>query len=138
MSSQDLTIDLETLRRFDRPGPRYTSYPTAVEFHEGIGAVAYQDCLTAANERGADLRLSLYTHLPFCIERCRFCACNVVITPHYQVAEKYLGYLTRDVPIVITEHGGFEWFRWAPPHKIQKNTIDPLLAKLAEYLGNNS
>jgi bis(5'-nucleosidyl)-tetraphosphatase len=47
----------------------------------------------------------------------------------------YLGRLTRDVPITPTEHLGYQWFDWSPPHAIQEQTIDPLLTQLAEYLG---
>jgi bis(5'-nucleosidyl)-tetraphosphatase len=47
----------------------------------------------------------------------------------------FLGWLQRDVPIAITEHIGFEWFRWNPPHHIQSFTIDPLLAELEVYFG---
>jgi len=46
----------------------------------------------------------------------------------------FLGRLKRDVPIALTEHDGYEWFRWNPPHKIQTNTIDPLLEQLAKHL----
>lgn len=56
-----------------------------------------------------------------------------------EVADKtlliYLGWLKQDVDIQLTEHIGFEWFAWAPPHRIQEQTIDPLLAEVAEYLG---
>lgn len=44
-----------------------------------------------------------------------------------------LGYLTRDTPIVVTEHQGFQWFPWHPPHRIQPQTIDPLLSELARF-----
>ena len=46
----------------------------------------------------------------------------------------FLGYLTRDVRIVPTEHEGFRWMDWSPPHRIQEQTIDPLLACLEEFL----
>jgi oxygen-independent coproporphyrinogen-3 oxidase len=90
-------VDIETIRRFDRPGPRYTSYPTAVEFHEGVRARDYEERLRLANAKGSEAPLSLYAHLPFCEHRCLFCGCHVVITPHFPVAEKYLGYLTREI-----------------------------------------
>ncbi len=48
----------------------------------------------------------------------------------------FLARLTRDVPINVTEHPGYEWFEWRPPHRIQEQTIDPLLAALAGYLGD--
>ena len=87
------------LARYDRPGPRYTSYPTAVEFHEGVDDAAYVGSLTRANARSGD-PLSLYVHLPFCEERCAYCGCNVVITKHRDVAERYLDYLDREVDLL--------------------------------------
>jgi oxygen-independent coproporphyrinogen-3 oxidase len=92
-------IDIETVRRFDRPGPRYTSYPTAVEFSEDVGEAAYLRKLAASNAEG-DRPLSLYAHLPFCEHRCLFCGCHVVITPHMPVAEKYMGYLHREIDML--------------------------------------
>jgi oxygen-independent coproporphyrinogen-3 oxidase len=89
----------ELLRRYDRPGPRYTSYPTAVEFHEGFGEAEYRERLAAA-DAAADQPLSLYAHLPFCEARCLFCACNVVITPHRGVAAKYLDHVLLEVDLL--------------------------------------
>ena len=91
------------LRRFDKPGPRYTSYPTAVEFHPGVGETAYGEHLAAANGAGADAPLSLYAHLPFCEHRCLFCGCHVVIARRDDVPERYLEYLKREVALVA-EH----------------------------------
>ena len=93
MTGSRFSVDLDTIRRFDRPGPRYTSYPTAVEFHDGVGAPKYTEHLEKADGEGAQAPLSLYAHLPFCEHRCLFCGCHVVITPHMPVAEKYLEYL---------------------------------------------
>jgi len=87
------------LARYDRPGPRYTSYPTAVEFHDGVGETEYIRSLARANAHPAD-PLSVYVHLPFCEERCAFCGCNVVITKHREVAEQYLGYLEREIDLL--------------------------------------
>ena len=100
MSASRFHVDMETVRRFDRPGPRYTSYPTAVEFHEGVGEEAYHERLARANGSGRSEPLSLYAHLPFCEHRCLFCGCHVVITPHMPVAEKYLGYVKKEVDLV--------------------------------------
>jgi len=90
-------VDLETVRRFDRPGPRYTSYPTAVEFHEGVREETYREHLARADAAGTDVPLCLYVHLPFCEHRCLFCGCHVVITPHREVAGRYLDYLMREM-----------------------------------------
>lgn len=95
---------LDLLRRYDRPGPRYTSYPTAVEFHEGFDEAAYRDRLAEA-ARATDDPLSLYLHLPFCRERCTFCGCMVVITQKPEVSEKYLAYLHREVAMLAEALG---------------------------------
>jgi oxygen-independent coproporphyrinogen-3 oxidase len=94
-----VTADL--LRRYDRPGPRYTSYPTAVEFNASFGADAYAEKLDEANALGGE-PLSLYFHLPFCEERCTFCGCNVVITRKAGVAARYLDYLKQEVEMVAS------------------------------------
>jgi oxygen-independent coproporphyrinogen-3 oxidase len=95
--SRAVTVDL--LSRYDRPGPRYTSYPTAVEFHEGVTGADYLDRLAAANAMG-DAPLSLYIHLPFCEERCLFCGCHTIITRHKDVAVPYLGLLGREIELL--------------------------------------
>jgi len=98
-----LRVTFEQTQRYDRPGPRYTSYPTAVEFDASFGADAYVEALRSA--RDTDAPLSLYMHLPFCEERCLYCACNVVITPHAYVAEPYLDYLEREMDLVVDQLG---------------------------------
>jgi oxygen-independent coproporphyrinogen III oxidase len=90
---------LDLLRRYDRPGPRYTSYPTAVEFHEGVDGATYESKLAEA-DAVPDEPLSLYFHLPFCRERCTFCGCSVVITRKPEVVERYLDYLRTEIEMV--------------------------------------
>ncbi|MEW6752413.1 MAG: oxygen-independent coproporphyrinogen III oxidase [Candidatus Latescibacterota bacterium] len=96
----DHHISAELLQRYDRPGPRYTSYPTAVEFHEGFTARDY-----VARLRGLtpEQPLSLYIHLPFCQHRCTFCGCNVIITPRREVAAAYLEKLERELDLLCRE-----------------------------------
>ena len=89
----------ELLARYDRPGPRYTSYPTAVEFHDRVDAGVYAGSLARANAATRD-PLSVYVHLPFCEERCAYCGCNVVITRHRDVAAQYLDYLDREIDML--------------------------------------
>jgi oxygen-independent coproporphyrinogen-3 oxidase len=95
--------DRETVQRliekYDRPGPRYTSYPTAVEFTEAIGAPAYEERLREADAMG-DAPLSLYTHIPFCEERCLFCGCHVIITKKHDRTLPYLDFLRREIELV--------------------------------------
>ena len=96
-------VSFEEAQRYDRPGPRYTSYPTANEFHDAFDADAYRSALRAAGE--VDAPLSLYLHLPFCEERCLYCACNVVITPHAQVTVPYLDRLETEMDLVTEALG---------------------------------
>jgi oxygen-independent coproporphyrinogen III oxidase len=102
MGDSNVRVDFETVKRFDRPGPRYTSYPTAVEFTDEVGEAAYRERLARANAH-ADAPLSLYAHLPFCEHRCLFCGCHVVITPHMPVAEKYLEYLKKEIDLLAAQ-----------------------------------
>ncbi len=90
---------LALLERYDRPGPRYTSYPTAVEFSEDFTEQAYRERLNTA--RGAFTEpLSLYVHLPFCEERCTYCGCMTIITRKREIAERYLNYVEREVAML--------------------------------------
>jgi oxygen-independent coproporphyrinogen-3 oxidase len=99
MSVEGPRVTVELLRRYDRPGPRYTSYPTAVEFHDGFDEAAYRERLAAAATR-PDEPLSLYLHLPFCEQRCTFCGCTVIITRKREVAARYLDYLHREITLL--------------------------------------
>lgn len=94
---RQVTADL--LARYDRPGPRYTSYPTAIEFHEDVGTDDYLTRLAAADKLG-DAPLSLYMHLPFCAERCLFCGCHVIVTKHRKATEPYLELVKREVELL--------------------------------------
>lgn len=93
-----MEIDLDLLRKYDRPGPRYTSYPPAPRFAADYGAPAFRADVAASDlERRP---LSLYVHLPFCHARCFFCGCNVEITRNRERIEQYLGYLERELDLV--------------------------------------
>nr|MBC8451208.1 oxygen-independent coproporphyrinogen III oxidase [Planctomycetota bacterium] len=96
---QDRARVAELLARYDRPGPRYTSYPTAVEFSESMTREVYAERLAAANQN-ADAPLSVYTHLPFCEERCLFCGCHVIISPHKEKAKPYMEMLAQEIDLV--------------------------------------
>ncbi|MBI2264514.1 MAG: oxygen-independent coproporphyrinogen III oxidase [Armatimonadetes bacterium] len=101
-SEKGASVTAELLKKYDRPGPRYTSYPTAVEFTESFTGETYRQKLLEAGKRRED-PLSLYVHLPFCRDRCTFCGCNVIISPHHEVSEKYLDYLAREIALAA-EH----------------------------------
>jgi oxygen-independent coproporphyrinogen III oxidase len=92
------------LRLYDRPGPRYTSYPTAVEFNDTFDDAAYRGRLDAASS-APDEPLSLYVHLPFCEARCSYCGCLVIITQKREVAARYLRYLEREIEMLAKALG---------------------------------
>lgn len=99
MSATPGLSTVELLSRYDRPGPRYTSYPTAVEFHAGFTDADYRERLAAANARAGE-PLSIYAHLPFCEERCYYCGCHVVITKRRDIGARYLHYLGHEIDLL--------------------------------------
>ena len=100
-------ITPELLVRFDVPGPRYTSYPTADRFVDAFGEADYIQAL-AHRQMGAvgkQSPLSLYLHIPFCESLCYYCACNKIITKHKEQAATYLHYLNKELAL-HTRHLG--------------------------------
>jgi oxygen-independent coproporphyrinogen-3 oxidase len=97
----------DLLRRFDVPGPRYTSFPTADRFVEAFTADEYAQALNQRRSGVAarSLPLSIYVHIPFCESLCYFCACNKIITRHHDRAVPYLRYLTREVDLHTQQIG---------------------------------
>ncbi len=92
----DSPVSPEVLARYDSAGPRYTSYPTAVEFHEGFTEAHYRESLAKADALG-EAPLSVYTHLPFCEHRCAFCGCHAFGTTKREVTAPYLDHLEREM-----------------------------------------
>ncbi|MDE2343532.1 MAG: oxygen-independent coproporphyrinogen III oxidase, partial [Betaproteobacteria bacterium] len=87
------------MQRFDIPGPRYTSYPTADRFLPDGEAHAFTQAL-ALRSAGDALPLSLYVHLPFCESVCYYCGCNKVITKDHSKSQDYLRYLEKESALV--------------------------------------
>ncbi|MCG6874773.1 MAG: oxygen-independent coproporphyrinogen III oxidase [Betaproteobacteria bacterium] len=100
MRPDDLIIDANLIRQFDRAGPRYTSYPTADRFVEAFGPDAYCRALEERKIGRLARPLSLYVHLPFCSTICYYCACNKIITKDHGRSAKYLRYLGREMALV--------------------------------------
>ena len=88
-------IDLEKFSRYSKPGPRYTSYPTALEFSDDFKYESYLKYLEEG--KGA---LSIYIHLPFCRSACYFCGCNVVFTSKEEKLSRYVEYLKKEIDIL--------------------------------------
>ncbi|SDT95245.1 oxygen-independent coproporphyrinogen III oxidase [Halopseudomonas salegens] len=101
--SNAICWDAELIRRYDQAGPRYTSYPTAVQFHDGISPTDLTRALAISQSGKRDL--SLYVHIPFCANICYYCACNKVITKDRSRSTAYLESLYREIDL-ISAHAG--------------------------------
>lgn len=94
---QGISFDLDLIRRYDQSGPRYTSYPTAVEFSESFDGASYQRACERSNQ--SERPLSLYFHVPFCDTVCFYCACNKIATKDRGLAAPYLGRVHREIEL---------------------------------------
>jgi oxygen-independent coproporphyrinogen-3 oxidase len=92
-----LRVDLDLVRKYNVPAPRYTSYPPATHFHE-VGPDQIFESLRADESSRRDL--SLYFHLPFCASLCWFCGCTTVITTKHDVSAQYVDYLEREINLL--------------------------------------
>ncbi len=90
-------IDYEKFTKYSKPGPRYTSYPTAVEFGT---AYTYEDHVRSLANIEPHKDLSLYIHLPFCRSACYFCGCNVIYTSKSDGKTRYISYLKKELAIL--------------------------------------
>lgn len=95
----DVTFDADLLRRYDKPGPRYTSYPTAPHF-AAFDAAQLRDHALRTNEEPIPKPLSLYVHVPFCFSPCFYCGCNRIITRDHSRAAPYLLRVAREAEMV--------------------------------------
>jgi oxygen-independent coproporphyrinogen-3 oxidase len=90
-------LDFSKFTKYSKPGPRYTSYPTALEFSD---AYSYDSYIEKLHGQDASRPLSLYFHLPFCRNACYFCGCNVVFTSKEEKKVRYIDYLKREMQIL--------------------------------------
>lgn len=92
-----ILFDPALIGKYDKAGPRYTSYPTAVQFHDGFGEADYREQAQSSNASGRPL--SLYLHIPFCDTVCFYCACNKIITKNRRHAVPYLEHLHQEIAL---------------------------------------
>jgi len=128
----------DLITRYDKPGPRYTSYPPATEFHDGIGEADYREWARQSNEDPIPKPLSLYFHIPFCSSICFYCACNKVITKRKERAEPYLRDLHREIEIQAELYDAdrevrqLHWGGGTPGFLSQQQTAQ-LMEKIAQH-----
>ena len=102
----DIEFSEELIRRFDKLGPRYTSYPTADKFHAGFTEASYIEYLAQRNNpANSNPPLSIYVHLPFCESLCYFCGCNKIVTKDRVRTTEYLRYLAKEMALVARHIG---------------------------------
>jgi oxygen-independent coproporphyrinogen-3 oxidase len=99
MNCPVIEFDADLVRRLDRTGPRYTSYPTADRFVEAFSAATYMMWAARRNIGGIQRPLALYVHLPFCRDICFYCGCNKIVTRDGAKAARYLDYLGREIDL---------------------------------------
>ncbi|MDX1303958.1 oxygen-independent coproporphyrinogen III oxidase [Photobacterium sp.] len=93
MSNEQIIWDQALIEKYNYSGPRYTSYPTALEFHEAFTPAEFDMACAQYPER----KLSLYVHIPFCHKLCYYCGCNKIITRHQHKADQYLDVLEQEI-----------------------------------------
>jgi oxygen-independent coproporphyrinogen-3 oxidase len=132
-----IQFDADLICRYDRPGPRYTSYPTVLQFTPAFDAAAYEARVRDARLQG--LRsLSLYVHIPFCRSPCFYCACNRVITRRREVVDQYLSRLYREIEMqgeLFGREGVIEQlhFGGGTPTYLESSQLGELIGKLGRH-----
>ncbi|MDJ0673997.1 MAG: oxygen-independent coproporphyrinogen III oxidase [Calothrix sp. MO_167.B42] len=134
LSQHTVQFNSNLLKKYDRPVPRYTSYPTATEFKTDFGDLDYRAGIAIGNYKQTPI--SLYCHIPFCQTGCYFCGCNTIITQSKNAAEKYLIYLEKEIQQIATLidssrpvtqlHWGGGTPNYLNPHQVERlwNTIN--------------
>ena len=100
MTMADMELSEELVRKFDKLGPRYTSYPTADRFHTRFDEGSYRNYLAQRSTNKSNPPLSIYMHLPYCESLCYFCACNKIITRDHNRVAEYLRYLDKEMALL--------------------------------------
>jgi len=95
-SSNNSTVTVDLLQKYDRPGPRYTSYPTAPVWSDKVSPINYQKALKEASEY-KETPFAIYCHIPFCHTRCYYCGCNTCITKKDDKVKRYLGHMDTEI-----------------------------------------
>lgn len=100
-------VDIDLLKKYDRPGPRYTSYPTAPMFSNAFTATEFSGEIASSNAPDSTADTSLYFHFPFCDTLCYFCGCTMLVTRDRNRIEEYNRYLKREIDLIAPKiaHG---------------------------------
>ena len=130
-----IEINVDLIKKYDKPGPRYTSYPPATHFHESFTQRDLKEEITRTNSLSEFPDLSLYFHLPYCDSLCYFCGCNMMVTRSRGRIKKYVSYLKREIDMISgllspdRETAQMHWGGGTPTH-LDPDEIDDL----ADYI----
>lgn len=128
-------VDLGLLKKYDAPGPRYTSYPTAPLFSPEFTAADFKGEIIATNSPDATSDISLYFHFPFCDTLCYFCGCTMMVTRDRNRIAEYIRYLKKEIDIVVPLLGPerrvtqVHWGGGTPTHLSPEEILD-----IGEYI----
>lgn len=133
---QTIKFDEALIKRYNQSGPRYTSYPTAMQFSEGFGVADYQKAVQRSNQ--TDRALSLYFHIPFCDTVCFFCACSKVWTRDRSKAKPYLERLFKEIEMqskLYDSNRKVDQLHWGggTPTFISMDEMTALMTKTRQY-----
>jgi oxygen-independent coproporphyrinogen-3 oxidase len=123
-------IDIELLKRFNQPGPRYTSYPTAPVFSPAFTAEDFEREIIETNEAENTNPISLYFHFPYCEKLCYFCGCNMMVTHDRSAIAKYNEYLKREIERLLPHISGnrkveqMHWGGGTPTYLLPEEILD--------------
>lgn len=92
-------IPREFVEKYNKPGPRYTSYPTVPAWNQEFGPAQYREALSELNDRPGD-ELAIYLHLPFCAKHCHYCGCNAYVTKETDAVAQYLDRVEKELEMV--------------------------------------
>ncbi len=131
-------INLDLIKKYDRPGPRYTSYPTAPQFNNSFTSEKFLDEIIRTNNQASQPDLSLYFHIPFCDTLCYFCGCNMIITRNRDRIKEYTNHLKNEIDLLRTYIKNdrkvvqLHWGGGTPTHLNPAEIVD-----LKSYINNN-
>ncbi|MBP6082362.1 MAG: oxygen-independent coproporphyrinogen III oxidase [Providencia sp.] len=133
MSEQNIVWDLSLIQKYNYSGPRYTSYPTALEFNQEYDEKAF----ISATERYPERPLSLYVHIPFCHKLCYFCGCNKLVTRQKHKADEYLKVIEKEIiqRAALLKNRTVSQMHWGggTPTYLDKTQVSHLVALLKTH-----
>lgn len=128
-------FDKKILNKYNTTGPRYTSYPTAVAFHDQFNERAFSEAVVHVKQIIQNPTLSLYLHIPFCHSLCYYCGCNKIVTRNQDKVEKYLSYLKKEIKLKAVQFDSFRvnniHFGGGTPSFLTATQFDDLLTFIA-------